>query len=72
LPWDIARFGEDETVGMSREGGWIRLYRATSKADTMTDHGPHRQGPPGHHVDERQGCESKGHGERSCWATCKL
>ena len=25
---DIARFGEDETVIMRREGGWIRTYRA--------------------------------------------
>jgi hypothetical protein len=25
---DIARFGEDETVIMRREGGWIRVYRA--------------------------------------------
>jgi hypothetical protein len=32
----IARFGEDETVIMRREGGWIRLYRARHKADTMT------------------------------------
>jgi hypothetical protein len=41
---DIARFGEDETVGMRREGGWIRLYRAHHKADTMTTFGgvPHR------------------------------
>jgi hypothetical protein len=36
LSWDIARFGEDETVGMRREGGWIRLYRTHHKADTMT------------------------------------
>ena len=33
---DIARFGEDETVIMRREGGWIRVYRAHHKADTMT------------------------------------
>jgi hypothetical protein len=39
LVWDIARFGEDETVGMRREGGWIRLYRAHHKADTMTTTG---------------------------------
>jgi hypothetical protein len=32
---DIARFGEDETVIMRREGGWIRVYRAHHKADTM-------------------------------------
>jgi hypothetical protein len=32
---DIARFGEDETVIMRREGGWIRTYRAHHKADTM-------------------------------------
>jgi hypothetical protein len=32
LAWDIARFGEDETVGMRREGRWIRLYRAHHKA----------------------------------------
>jgi hypothetical protein len=25
---NIARFGEDETVIMRREGGWIRVYRA--------------------------------------------
>jgi hypothetical protein len=33
---DIARFGEDETVIMRREGGWSRVYRAHHKADTMT------------------------------------
>ena len=33
---DIARFGEDETVLMRREGGWVRTYRAHQKADTMT------------------------------------
>jgi hypothetical protein len=36
---DIARFGEDETVIMRREGGWIRVYRAHQKADTMTTTG---------------------------------
>ena len=36
---DIARFGEDETVIMRREGGWIRTYRAHHKADTMTTAG---------------------------------
>jgi hypothetical protein len=39
LAWDIARFGEDETVGMRREGGWARVCRAHSKADTMTTTG---------------------------------
>jgi hypothetical protein len=39
LAWDIARFGEDESVGMRREGGWARVYRAHSKADTMTTTG---------------------------------
>ena len=33
---DIARFGEDETVIMRREGGCIRTYRAHHKDDTMT------------------------------------
>jgi hypothetical protein len=32
---DVARFGEDETVIMRREGGWIRVYRVHHKADTM-------------------------------------
>jgi hypothetical protein len=36
---DIARFGEDETVIMRREGGWVRTYRAHHKADTMTTAG---------------------------------
>jgi hypothetical protein len=36
---DIARFGEDETVIMRREGGWIRVYRAHHKADTMVTAG---------------------------------
>jgi hypothetical protein len=36
---DIARFGEDETVIMRREGGWIRTYRAHHNADTMTTTG---------------------------------
>ena len=35
---DIARFGEDETVIMRREG-WVRTYRAHHKADTMTTAG---------------------------------
>ena len=44
LAWDIARFGEDETVGMRREGGWVWVHRAHSKADhskadTMTTTG---------------------------------
>jgi len=34
---DIARFGEDETVIMRREGGCIRTYRAHHKDDTMRD-----------------------------------
>jgi hypothetical protein len=42
LAWDIARFGEDETVGMRREGGWIRLHRAHHKADTHDHDRPHR------------------------------
>ena len=29
---DIARYGEDETVIMRREGGWVRLYRAHSSS----------------------------------------
>jgi hypothetical protein len=33
------RFGEAETVIMRREGGWIRVYRAHHKADTMTTTG---------------------------------
>jgi hypothetical protein len=36
---DIARFGEDETVIMRREGGWLRTYCAHHKADTMTTTG---------------------------------
>ena len=36
---DIARFGEYETVIMRREGGWLRVYRAHHKADTMTTAG---------------------------------
>jgi hypothetical protein len=36
---DIARFGEDETVIMRREGGWVSTYRAHHKADTMTTAG---------------------------------
>jgi hypothetical protein len=36
---DIVRFGEDETVIMRREGGWIRVYRAHHKADTMVTAG---------------------------------
>jgi hypothetical protein len=35
---DIARFGEDETVIMRREGGWVRTYRAP-EADTMATAG---------------------------------
>jgi hypothetical protein len=36
---DIVRFGEDEMVIMRREGGWIRVYRAHHKADTMVTAG---------------------------------
>jgi hypothetical protein len=36
---DIARFGEDETVIMRREGGCIRVYRTHHKADTMATAG---------------------------------
>jgi len=36
---NIARSGEDETVIMRREGGWIRVYRAHHKADTMVTAG---------------------------------
>jgi phage terminase large subunit len=32
---DIARFREDETVIMRREGGWVRTCRAHHRADTM-------------------------------------
>ena len=36
---DIARFGEDETVVLRCEGGWMRVYLAHHKADTMTTAG---------------------------------
>jgi hypothetical protein len=36
---DIARFGEDETVIMRREGGWVRTCRAHHKADTIVTTG---------------------------------
>jgi hypothetical protein len=39
LDIDVARFGEDETVILLREGGWVRVYRSNSKADTMTTTG---------------------------------
>jgi hypothetical protein len=39
LLWDITRFGEDETVGMRPEGGWISLYRAHHDAHAMTTTG---------------------------------
>jgi hypothetical protein len=39
MSWDIARFGDDESVGMRREGGWVRLHRAHHKADTMATTG---------------------------------
>ncbi len=39
MAWDIARFGEDETIGYRREGGWVRLQRAHSKTDTMVTAG---------------------------------
>ena len=31
LAWDIARFREDESVGMRREGGWVRVYRPITR-----------------------------------------
>ena len=31
LSWDIVRFGEDETVGMRREGGWIACIGPTTR-----------------------------------------
>src|SRR5215216_3079001 len=45
---DIARFGEEETVIMRREGGWIRVYRAHHKADHDGHGRPHRQGHARH------------------------
>jgi hypothetical protein len=39
MGWDIARFGDDETVGYRREGGWIRLHRAHNKEETMVTTG---------------------------------
>jgi hypothetical protein len=39
LAWDIARFGEDESVGMRSEGAWVRVHRAHHKADTMATTG---------------------------------
>lgn len=48
---DIARFGEDETVIMRREGGWLRTYRAHHKADTMTT--------TGHIVNAMRGIDSE-------------
>lgn len=39
LDIDVARFCDDETVILLREGGWVRVYRAHSKADTMTTTG---------------------------------
>lgn len=36
---DIARFGEDETVIMRREVGWIRVYGGHHKDDAMTTAG---------------------------------
>ena len=35
LAVDVARYGEDETIIMRREGGWARVYRAHSKTDTI-------------------------------------
>ena len=31
---DVARYGEDESVIMRREGGWFRVHRAHHKLDT--------------------------------------
>ena len=43
----IARFGEDETVIVRREGGWIRVYGAHHKADTTgSTPGPDAGAPP--------------------------
>ena len=39
LAVDVARYGEDETVIMCREGNWARVYRAHSKTDTMVTAG---------------------------------
>lgn len=36
---DIARYGEDETTFYRREGGWVRLLHAHTKADTMVTTG---------------------------------
>jgi hypothetical protein len=36
---DIARYGENETVIVRREGGWVRTFRAHHKADTMATTG---------------------------------
>jgi hypothetical protein len=49
--------------------------------DLVTEHqdfdfrgcvGSGEQRQPAQHAGERQVCESKSHGERSCWAACEL
>ena len=48
LDIDVARFGEDETMILLREGGWVRVYRSHSKADTMTTTGHVAKANAGH------------------------
>jgi hypothetical protein len=48
----IARFGEDETVIMRREGEWIRVYRATTSRHD-DDGRTHRQAMPD--IDQEDG-----------------
>jgi hypothetical protein len=40
MSWDIARFGDDDNVGMRRAcGGWVPSTERTTRADTMVTTG---------------------------------
>ena len=58
---DIARYGENETVIVRREGGWVRTFRAHHKADTMATTG-HIVNAMRTSTPSRNGVSS-----RSCW-----
>lgn len=56
---DIARFGEDESVLMRREGGWVRSYKSFSKSDTTQTDG---------HIKRARDTSTSSH---RCVSTCR-
>ena len=73
-----AEGAEDGPVDPRHRWAWVV---SSEHGDLVPEHqdldvlgcvGPREQRQPAQHVGECQVCESKSHGERSCWATCEL